>query len=181
MNRPLGNTELVEYGIQNEDSDLRVHVCPTVRRMYIYSTSAGVAAIETGKYEKAAANTLVDGAWIKTAEGYLVPPDDIDGCVNVTIPEWMAAHFSKDSSTTRKGALATRLVQRFCKEGWFPLPAGAIPVDDHRMQVSGIDLIIIGDRVKIQVKCDFRGGPRELGGTGNLFLQVAECNPLRQV
>jgi hypothetical protein len=46
------------------------------------------------------------------------------------------------------------------------------------MQFEGLD-IVVATRVRIQVKLDFRGGERELGGTGNLFLQTAECNPTR--
>ena len=41
------------------------------------------------------------------------------------------------------------------------------------------DLLVTAS-LRIQVKCDYRGGPRELGGSGNLFLQTHECNPLRR-
>ena len=67
--------------------------------------------------------------------------------------------------------------------GLLPIPAIADNVREIDVQLLGGDVIIKPnairkDEIVIQVKCDYDGGERELGGTGNLFLQVAESNPL---
>ena len=49
-------------------------------------------------------------------------------------------------------------------------------VKEMDLQINGVD-IVINMNTKIQVKCDYRGGPKAYGGTGNLYLQVRECNP----
>ena len=174
-----GNTELIEYGIQNEASDIRAHVCVTTERMYVYSTTSGVETIEKGDYRMMPAFQWVNGQSMKTAEGYLVPPEDIEGCITKTIPQSLIEHYSFDrsDSTSIKGNKAVGVVMSFIQAGHFPFIAEGQVIDDRNLQVSGTD-IHVGIDKKIQVKCDYNGGPRELGGTGNLYLQVAECNPL---
>jgi hypothetical protein len=51
------------------------------------------------------------------------------------------------------------------------------------VQIDGDDIVVLtgANRVHIQVKCDYPGGDKALGGTGNLYLQVAERNPLKKV
>lgn len=178
----LGNTELVDYGIQSEESDLRAHVCIAVERIYVYPTAAGLAACETGRYIKRPAYSWINGTKIKTAEGYLVPPDDIDGCVFMQIPKWLIDKtvLSQANTTTEKGNKAVSIVMAFIKAGGFPFPINGRAIEDYNLQVLGLD-ILVGINARIQVKCDYEGGPRGLGGTGNLYLQVAECNPLRQI
>ena len=58
---------------------------------------------------------------------------------------------------------------------------------DHILEQSGQDGFIdewIGRRTgrwKTQVKCDFTAGPRKLKGcSGNLYVQIAECNPKKR-
>ena len=48
-------------------------------------------------------------------------------------------------------------------------------VDDLRRQHAGLDLVING--IPWQVKCDWKCGHCELGGTGNLYIETHECNP----
>ena len=48
----------------------------------------------------------------------------------------------------------------------------------HDKSNSGVKCIVVNGKWRIQVKCDYDAGP---GGTGNLFLQTAECNPLKQI
>jgi len=52
-------------------------------------------------------------------------------------------------------------------------------INERMMQISGID-VTMQDNMKIQVKMDYNGGDKRLGGTGNLYLQTAECNPYRR-
>lgn len=174
---------LVDYGIQNERSDIRVHVCPKVRRVYTYPTSCGIEAINTGKYRKKSG--YQPGVEYATAEGYLIPPLDISRCVSLELPDlvWKWANFSKAETTTIKGMKATRLVSAMLIRGMLPIPALGEEARCRDLQISGTDIYVpLGalreKPIHIQVKCDYEGGAKELGGTGNLFLQVAECNPL---
>jgi hypothetical protein len=176
------NQKLVNYGIHNENSDIRVHVCPVVRRVYVYSTQDGIGAIDTEKHRLV--NGYQKGVEFATAKGYLVPPDDIAGIAAVQIRDtaWQYLAFDENDETSKKGSKATRLVIGMLESGLLPIPALAEEVTRADLQIDGADIIIRGksitqEDIKIQVKCDFKGGHRELGGSGNLFLQVAECNP----
>lgn len=173
----LGNTKLIDYGIQTEDSDLRVHVCPKAKRVYCYNTKDGLAAIKAKQYRKVPVFT----SGIKTAEGFVVPPADIPQCKELqpNINGW-SSYFLIDDTTSRKGDLAVRLVKSMIKSGDLPLTLNPQEITDLDMQISGTDILVTSN-IRIQVKCDFNGGRRELGGTGNLFLQVAECNPFRRI
>lgn len=175
--------QLVDYGIQTERSDIRVHVCPTVRRVYTYPTTSGLEAINTGKYRKKAG--YQPGVEYATAEGYLIPPMEIARCVCLELPDivWRWISFDKNQTTTAKGDKATRLVAAMLERGMLPIPALGETAVCRDLQISGTDIFIPQGALRdapihIQVKCDYDGGAKELGGTGNLFLQVAECNPL---
>jgi len=176
--------DLINYGIQNEQSDIRVHVCPTVKRVYVYPTICGLRAIETGNYP--IHNGYQKGVDEPTAKGYLVPPFDIEKCVGLVFRQiaWDTVRFSPDDTTTVKGQKAVRLVEALLKSGLFPVPFLGTEITDKDIQIEGTDIIVnlgIGEEksLHLQVKCDYPGGERELGGTGNLFLQVAERNPMK--
>lgn len=181
LDRVPGNAKLVDYGIQSEQSDIRAHVCVVVERVYVYPTRLGIEAISRGDYRKVPVYTYRNNIRTKTAEGYLVPPKDIPRCVHMPIPDWLLAKldFSPKDSTTAKGEKAVAVVTTFLRGGGFPLPVTGRVIKSHNLQVDGLD-IYVDLKARIQVKCDYRGGPEELGGTGNLFLQTAECNPYRQ-
>jgi len=170
-----GNTRLVEYGIQNEKSDIRVHVGVVTRRAYVYDTDSGQAAVATGKYREANAYT----GRIITGVGCLVPPREIEGCKVIPIPSALLERicFDEKDSTTTKGQKAVEAVKHMLEIGSIPIALTVDEIADKGMQIDGLD-IAVGSKVKIQVKCDWKCGPRAWGGTGNLFLQVAECNPL---
>lgn len=180
----LGNTVLVEHGIQTEQSNIRAHVCPKAKRIYVYPTWRGVDVIKSGGYRYVDAHQ--PGVIVTTAKGYLVPPFDIRDCVSISVNngvwEWLA--FSDDDSLRDRGRKATQLVLQMIKRGLFPIPAIGTEITDKDIQISGTDILIRSGAITqqdiiIQVKCDYPGGERELGGTGNLFLQIAECNPQR--
>lgn len=173
-----GNTKLIEYGIQNEESDVRAHVCVLAKRVYIYETSAGRKAIDPLKHRPVEVKTK----GIVTAKGYLVPPQDIKGVRIVEIPaSWSGftrLNIEATDSTAIKGDKATLIVRGLIITNKFLLfPGVAKEVTDHVLQVKGVDIRVV---MNIQVKCDFRGGHKEYGGTGNLFLQTMECNPFKQ-
>ena len=78
-------------------------------------------------------------------------------------------------NTSVKGEKAVDIVKRIIKNFDFPYWCPTIKDEqDEEKQKKGQDLKI-GENV-VQVKCDWSGGPRSLGGTGNLFIQTDELN-----
>ncbi len=119
MGKPIiGNNQLVEYGIQSEQSDYRVHVCPKVRRVYIYSTSHGIDAIQSGSFEERSAYSKD----IKTARGYLVPPSALN-CFQVIPSEdiWKRVDFCETDSPAEKGDKAVEVVKHILRKESFRL------------------------------------------------------------
>lgn len=172
--KPTGNTRLIDYGILNEKSDLRAHVCVLGKNVYVFPTASGIDAIMTGKYSSR--NVFTKN--IKTATGYLVPPNDIENCEVYEIPDkwWRKVSFCETDTTTQKGDKAIRIVKNMIIRGMMPaLKLNFKEITEKDLQIEGTD-IIIHAKARIQVKCDYRGGK---GGTGNLFLQIQECNPFK--
>lgn len=169
-----GNTVLVDYGIATEESHLRAHVCPRERVIFVFPTAAGVAAIETGRYQLADAHQR--GTTVVTAQGYWVPPDDIESCLRISprMATWEAMRFSEDDSPFDKGRKAATLVYLMIRNGLFPGSLGGDYITDADVQRQGMDIIIspvtLPKRL-IEVKCDYAGGAR------GLYLQTRECNP----
>jgi len=153
-----GNTKLVDYGIQNENSHIRAHVCPKVQRVYVFPTTNGVTAVGSGKYRtKPASQEGYDGV---TGIGHLVPPFDIEGCVSVSINDnvWTALEFDKREKPPVKGRKAVRLVVGMLKRGLFPFPVVAEEIRDEDLQIKGADVIVKAGIIAkegtiIQVKC----------------------------
>ncbi len=176
MNQILGNTKLVEHGIQTEVADLRFHVGVVVKKVFVFEQQYALQAIHSGKFPLKPTHT---GAFV-TAKGYCVPHTEIKGCRMVDIPPLLFARigFSKQDNTSTKGKKAERLVNLMIQQGYLSTVLASVSADDQEMQVDGID--IVPDYAQaIQVKCDWKAGPKELGGYGNLYLQWEECNPLK--
>ena len=179
METRIGNTKLVDYGIHNEGSDIRAHVCVVAKTVYVYPTIEGVSVVQSGTYQK---RTVKTGAFV-TAEGYLVPPSKIRRCLPVNVKS-LFDKYAIDFTDTQsvKGKRAVDIVLHMLKIGYFPFFVATDEVKDEMLQIQGTD-IYVNAKMKIQVKCDFEGGepkkPGERGDrvTGNLFLQIAECNP----
>ncbi len=171
-----GNTRLVEYGIQTEGSNFRAHVCVLAKTLYVYRTEDGVRCALDSRYPERSVPT----GSIITAKGRIVPPSAIDGCMRTDIPSHILAQYTiqETDSPTVKGRKATHIVATMMREGHFPfLIIPHVVAEGERVQFEGIDIIATAD-FRVQVKCDFPGGEKKLGGrTGNLFLQTAECNP----
>ena len=175
------NVQLVDYGIQNEESDIRAHVAVYAQKVYIYRTEIGQAVIKRRPpYRLASVYT----AGIKTAEGYLVPTRNIDGCQGYAIPDNVfttsgIGQLPERGYQGQKGKAATYIVHQMLQLGLVPVPVTVTEVNDQSMQIQGIDIQTRAN-VNIQIKCDYRAGngthPR---CTGNLFLQIRECNPFQ--
>lgn len=175
---------LIDYGIQSENSHVRVHVCPRVKRVYVYPTKNGIEAIQTGRYKKK--HGFQRGCEEPTSEGYPIPPEEIRNCIEIKVREraWTYFGFCENHSTAEKGDKAVRMTIMMLKEGLLPIPAASREIKDKDMQVSGTDILVKANRIyheeiRLQVKCDYPGGRKELGGTGNLYLQTAERNPFK--
>lgn len=178
----IGNTKLVEHGIQTEQSDLRAHVCPVACKVYVYPTKRGLEAIESERFPSVSG--FQEGIKTATAKGYLVPPFEIKECIAIALRDevWDYLRFSEQDTLPQKGKKAERLVIQMLKRGLFPIPALPASVTDKDIQIRGADIIIKAgkltkDDIVIQVKCDYKGGAKSDGGTGNLYLQTKECNP----
>lgn len=167
----MSTLSLIEHGIHNETGDLRVHVCFGTRSIYIFFVEDVLKAIEKNNYiEMPARQNGYDGV---TALGYLVPPHDISRCIRITMTdEDMAYAPDKNADTSEKGVAAAIVAKRY--------------IPPHRRNEDatleedkkGTDYFAKGK--KVQVKCDWMGGETDIGGTGNLFIQSSEINPLQK-
>ena len=177
MGQPSLDAGLFEYGIHTEASDIRAHVSVVNRTVYVFQTRHGVEAIERVRPPLRTASQ--PGVVGPTAEGWVIGVDEIPDLRRVKFvswPEW--PEFSERLTTTAKGALAVRCVIAAMKLGRFPFWLDASEDERENVQILGTDILVFC-RKKVQVKCDYRSGDRPLG-TGNLFLQRAERNPLRR-
>lgn len=170
----LGNTKLVDYGIQNEDSDIRAHVGVLAGKVYVYTTRHALDVLGNKKYP--VRNVSRNPQGIITAQGYAVPVVDIKPATINAEALIQREQFSADDNESIKGEKAVNVVQSLLRGGRFPLPVNPVIVQDVEMQHKGLDIIVRGTW-RIQVKCDYRCGHGHIDCTGNLFLQVRECNP----
>ena len=171
------SSTLFEYGIQTEASDIRAHVSVVNRMIYVFPTRHGVDAVfRVPREERDATQPGVNGP---TARGWLVPVDDVKDIRRLKYASWEGwIEFRDDLSTSRKGQLAVQCVIAAMKRGRFPFWLDATEDERHNVQILGTDILVFC-RKKVQVKCDYYAGDKPFG-TGHLFFQRAECNPLRR-
>lgn len=81
---PIGNKRLVNYGIQNEKSDYRVHVGYKTQYIFVFPTEKGRQSIEKMSKDNIQSVSLDDK--IITAKGYKVPISWIDEIQKILIP-----------------------------------------------------------------------------------------------
>jgi hypothetical protein len=161
---------LHNYGIQNEESDFRIHICVEAKRLYLYETQSGLNSIN---WRVKNVKGYQPGIKENTSLGFLVKPEEIEGCKSWRINEnlFIRSKMSTAKSTTEKGIAAERIAYLFMKKwGWKP-----VRITDKQEQIKGYDFMTNNNK-KVQVKCDYKGGE---GGTGNLFIQTHESNPTR--
>jgi len=168
------STALVEYGIREERSDIRAHVSPGTQRVYVFKTADMVLLVDENEYRCVPA--YQPGVEGPTAEGLLVPVDDVPDLRTLNWAGAPWADFIETDTTTQKGAMAVDIVKALMQMGRFPLW-----VDGHtpstKMDIEGTDIIVCG-QWRIQVKCDWSAGRKKDGGSGNLYIQLKERNPL---
>lgn len=173
-----GNIKLINYGIFEEESDYRIHVCPVVKRAYCYPTipmkemlrfNASVLQKRTARQGK-----------LVTAEGFIVPIQMIPELQEIQIPELLLVRhrFFEDDSTTKKGQKAVQISKALLEQGLVQIAVSVEEINDIELQIKGGDTqVIVNSGVIFQIKCDKNGGSKKHGGTGNLFIQTHECNP----
>lgn len=172
-------SELFEYGIMTEQSDIRAHVSVVHQTIYVFQTQAGRDAIIT--YKPPLRTSTQPGANGITATGWPVELAWIKDLRQIHFPDWKWwNHLNANGGLMlpdRKGAAAVQCVIAAMKLGRFPFWVDASEDDRLNVQIKGQDIVVFC-RKKVQVKCDWRSGPKPLG-TGNLYLQKAERNPFK--
>ena len=163
---------LVNYGIQNEDSDLRAHVSVCNATVYVFPTENGRKAIAENNIQGKPAYT---GTTV-TAFGYPVPFRKIANIQAVKIPQWIFENenFLHSDTTSQKGNKAVNIVKTMILKGLIQIALTPTEITEKTMQIKGTDIHVTAN-CKIQDKCDWRAGE-----TGNVYLQVAERNLYKQ-
>ena len=82
----LEERELVDYGIQNDESQFRVHICFNARNVYVYPTQEAKNFLEENKESYRCVPAYQPGYKKPTAMGYLVPINDIPFCDEIEMP-----------------------------------------------------------------------------------------------
>lgn len=182
-----GNTELVQYGIHEEEVDLRMHVGFEVGILYVYEREKAIEILH--HHPVRSAYQVVNGQQVETARGYIIPVDwslfSIYGLMSIEIPSRILEKYKcrGQDDESLKGKRALGVVQDMLQEGRIQLympkhfKITAKPENDLEMQIKGRDILYVPDFPSMQVKCDYRAGDRAKGGTGNLYIQTHECNP----
>ena len=173
--------KLFEYGIQLERSDIRVHVSPATRRLYVFPTADAQRLLDERGADYPEVRARQPGVDYVTALGRLVPCTDVPRLqiVHLDTCAWWEK-FRPEHATTTKGRMAVDVVCWALRQGRLPLWVNdARESENVSLQRSGVDVLLTA-RFRIQVKCDWTAGPVEWGGSGNLFLQHAEANPKRR-
>jgi len=165
---------MYNYGIQNEESDLRAHVSVCNGTVYTFLPASAMAAIAAHP-EVGQRPAYQPGVNHATAQGYPMPIKYISGVQAIKIPReiFSQANFSQNDSTSTKGNKAVFCVKEMLKMNLIPFAFRVDEVSDRTLQIQGTD-ILVSAKYRIQVKCDWK-----IGQTGNIYLQTQECNPLK--
>lgn len=175
------NLPLTDYGLFDEQSDIRVHVGVASRSLYVFKTQAARTFLSVWGHRYEQRPAYQPGVQGMTALGWKVPWKDIPSIRKVYCPSYpLWSDFRRTESTSDKGKKAVAVVQAMLTEGHFPLWVSANETIDTKMQINGTDLIV-WHKTRIQVKCDWNAGDGGEGCTGNLYIQTAERNPLRKL
>lgn len=168
-----GNTRLVQYGIFDESPDtIRIHVGYATGLIFVFKSGDAQTQLKRITYRER--DTYTEG--IVTARGVAIPYDEIPNLRFYEIPRDLLSQSKvmMYSPTSDKGELAVTIASKMIERGLIGLPITIKSVDNIKLQIKGVDGT---GEVITQIKMDWKAGPKERGGTGNLYLQTWECNP----
>jgi len=175
--------ELVEYGIRNELSDIRAHLCFKTKTLYAFPTKSGLEDMERCISERKTTYKYgyQRGINYATGGGYPIPWNEIKNLKRVRMDDdWFKNYAGPEKMTTSEiGDMAVEIVMRLMREGRFPFFVDPSFCLDADLQRRGMDIHVNG-KWKIEVKGETYGGEKERGGSGNLFFQTHELNPLKR-
>lgn len=170
---------LYKYGIEEEKSDIRAHVCLPGRCVTVYRTADMVSLLARKAYPTAFAKQ--PGVDFATGFGWKVPIADIEPKYILTSPIYRWDQWDHDAmGPGAKGDMAVACVRDFIVSNKFPLWVCGVVNSDKELDIKGTDIVVSANR-RIQVKYDWRACSKASHpmGTGNLFIQSHECNPLK--
>jgi hypothetical protein len=171
--------ELFDYGIYTEHSDIRAHVGVLSKSVFVFQTQNAITAIEDHKPKLAFG--FQTGISTPTASGWLVALEWIKDLRTIPVKtSWSGwKGWTEAISTTERGSRAVELVLQMMHLGRFPLWLRDVQdAPRQSIQIKGTDIVIFAHK-RVQVKCDFKAGPKSIPGcTGNLFIQKSERNPM---
>lgn len=178
-----GNTKLIEYGIRQEKTDYRIHVCGLSNVCYVFETAKMVQYLNVNEDKLRQVDVKTYG--VITAKGYLV---SIANFLNLGIgkeyilPSYIWKNVSEKDSEKNKGVWAVGITKKAIESNIIVFNFVVKEETNIVKQIQGQDLLIVNNELKVQVKCDFRACLKQQHerGTGNLFIQTWECNPTKQ-
>lgn len=169
--------KLHKYGIDDEQSDIRAHVSLPGKYVTVYRTADMVSLIANNSYRQRTATQ--PGVDFVTARGWLVPLCDIQPQYALKSEAFPWHRWDHDKmNCAQKGDMAVTCVKAAIIANKFPLWVCGYVNGDKELDIKGTDIIVSAKR-HIQVKYDAPAYPKEEGGTGNLYIQTHECNPLK--
>lgn len=171
------HSDLVPYGIEDEESDYRLHVSFGCGKAYLFSTREGRKALRKAKDEPDTFRRFAakqPGANFTTGVGYRIPWQAIEGCQEMELPLEMlwAVNCQTTDPPDMKGRKAMAIAWELYAQGLLSM-APIAEVSGQDMQIRGVDLVS-SSGLRIQVKCDF------WGGRSGLAIQTHEANPFRR-
>jgi hypothetical protein len=176
--KQIGNTMLVYHGIEQDNSEWRVHV--SYANVYIFLTQVMKERCEQKSYRVASAYQPVAGKKIETAKGFLVPIKDVSDLRVVAIPDHLKSLYkwppASDVGLGDQGKRAESLVQAMMQCQLIIFPRNTVVETSAASQFGGVDLVHKADEVVYQVKSDL--GIEKYWK--NIYIQTYECNPNRE-
>lgn len=166
-----------KYGIYEERSDIRAHVSLPGKRITVFKTSDMVALLGCRKYRQIMG--YQPGIEYPTAKGFIVPLEDISPQYVLESRKFPWHEYDESKlDCEAKGQMAVACVISAIKANRFPLWVSGRINGNKELDIEGTDVIVTASR-HIQVKYDGLAYPVSQGGSGNLFIQTHECNPLK--
>lgn len=177
-----GNTNLIKYGIEEEQSNYRIHVCGIFNIAYSFNSESMIDFINANNFS----SRDVYSYGVVTAKGFLVP---LKKSIQVGIvkehilPSYIWSN-CPDSSERNKGIWAVGVARKSIENNIVTFESSIKTQEIHTLveQINGKDILVVNNKISVQVKCDLRAcfKNHHQKGTGNLFIQTHECNPTKQ-